>query len=88
MSKYDDEYIKRQNVIDELHREYDYLTAHGKHYVDATDSMINRIQAEDVVKVVRCNECSVPHNSWTGCPHLNGLIPPPDFYCAYGERGE
>lgn len=37
-------------------------------------------------EVVRCKECAVPHNQWTGCPKLNGLVPPPDFYCAYGER--
>lgn len=41
---------------------------------------------EDVVEVVRCSECAVPHNRWTGCPNLNGLIPPPDFYCARGEK--
>ena len=40
---------------------------------------------EDVVEVVRCKDCDVPHNKWTGCPNLNGLIPPPDFYCAKGE---
>lgn len=42
--------------------------------------------APDVVEVVRCRDCSVPHNKWTGCPNLNGLIPPPDFFCARGER--
>jgi hypothetical protein len=44
----------------------------------------------DVVEVVRCKDCDVPHNKWTGCPHLNGLIPPPNHYCACGtpkERG-
>lgn len=41
---------------------------------------------EDVVEVVRCKDCDVPHNKWTGCPNLNGMIPPPDFYCAKGER--
>ena len=40
----------------------------------------------DVVEVVRCNNCAVPHNRWTGCPKLNGLVTPPDFYCSYGER--
>lgn len=40
----------------------------------------------DAVPVVRCRECSVPHNRWTGCPKLGGLIPPDDFYCAFGER--
>lgn len=42
--------------------------------------------AADVVEVVRCKDCDVPHNRWLGCPNLNGLIPPPDFYCARGER--
>ena len=41
---------------------------------------------EDVVEVVRCKDCDVPHNSWTGCPNLDGLIPPPDFYCALGKK--
>ena len=40
----------------------------------------------DVVKAVRCKDCAVPHNRWTGCPKLNGLITPPDFYCSCGER--
>ena len=40
----------------------------------------------DVVQVVRCKDCAVPHNRWTGCPILNGLITSPDFYCSYGER--
>lgn len=40
----------------------------------------------DVEEVVRCKDCDIPHNKWTGCPKLNGLIPPPDFFCGYGER--
>lgn len=40
----------------------------------------------DAVQVVRCRECAVPHNRWTGCPNLGGLVTPPDFYCAFGER--
>ena len=47
---------------------------------------INRAQVADVVQAVRCKDCAVPHNRWTGCPKLNGLITPPDFYCSYGER--
>ena len=38
------------------------------------------------VEVVRCRDCAVPHNKWTGCPNLNGLIPPPEHFCARGER--
>lgn len=47
---------------------------------------INRAQVADVVQVVRCKDCAVPHNQWTGCPKLNGLVTSPDFYCSYGER--
>lgn len=49
---------------------------------------IEDLPEADVVEVVRCKDCDVPHNKWTGCPHLNGLIPPPDFYCAKGTQKE
>lgn len=42
----------------------------------------------DAVPVVRCKDCAVPHNKYTGCPKLNGLVTPPDFYCPFGERKE
>ena len=42
----------------------------------------------DAVEVVRCKNCAVPHNKYTGCPKLNGLVTPPDFYCPFGERKE
>ena len=45
-----------------------------------------RQRKPDLVEVVRCKDCDVPHNKWLGCPNLNGLIPPPNFYCARGER--
>lgn len=57
-----------------------------------TPSVIRRVMLQvpdvDAVEVVRCKDCAVPHNKWTGCPNLNGLVPPPDFYCARGERRE
>ena len=40
----------------------------------------------DAVEVVRCRDCEVPHNKYTGCPNLNGLVTSPDFYCPFGER--
>ena len=40
----------------------------------------------DAVKVVRCRDCAVAHNKYTGCPKLNGPVTPPDFYCTFGER--
>ena len=49
-------------------------------------SIVETAEAADVVQVVRCKDCAVPHNRWTGCPRLNGLVTPPNFYCSYGER--
>ena len=43
-------------------------------------------QTANVVQVVRCKDCAVPRNRWTGCPKLDGLVTSPDFYCSYGER--
>lgn len=40
----------------------------------------------DRVEVVRCKDCAVPHNKWTGCPKMNGTIMPSDGFCSYGER--
>ena len=47
---------------------------------------LDKMPTIDAVPVVRCRECAVPHNRWTGCPNLGGLVTPPDFYCADGER--
>ena len=49
-------------------------------------SEIDKLPAIDAVEVVRCRDCAVPHNKYTGCPELNGLVTPPDFYCPFGER--
>ena len=48
--------------------------------------IINQFPAVNAVEVVRCRDCAVPHNKYTGCPELNGLVTPPDFYCPFGER--
>ena len=62
-----------------------YGTRLGLEY---SKSLVETAEIADVVQVVRCKDCAVPHNRWTGCPKLNGLITPPDFYCSYGERRE
>lgn len=41
---------------------------------------------DDLVAVVRCRDCDIPYNRWTGCPKLLGRIPNDDFYCADGIR--
>ena len=54
----------------------------------AVEALEKQIEAPtvDAVEVVRCRDCAVPHNKYTGCPKLNGLVTPPDFYCPFGER--
>lgn len=53
-------------------------------YVDAFQ--IANAPTVDAVEIVRCRDCAVPHNKYTGCPMLNGLVTPPDFYCPFGEK--
>lgn len=48
--------------------------------------IINQFPSINAVEVVRCRDCAVPHNKYTGCPMLNGLVTPSDFYCPFGER--
>lgn len=55
-------------------------------YAKSVWRIVDEQPTADVVEVVRCKDCDVPHNRWTGCPNLNGMILPPDFYCAKGER--
>lgn len=48
------------------------------HYLTSGAYLVNK-------EIIRCRDCNVPHNKWTGCPKLNGLVTPPDFYCALAE---
>ena len=42
------------------------------------ERIADHLIANGVEILVRCGECAVPHNKWTGCPNLNGLVPPPN----------
>lgn len=64
-------------------RPINYETYLGLKY---SKSLVETAETADVVQVVRCKDCVVPHNRWTGCPKLNGIVTPHDFYCSYGER--
>ena len=68
----------------------------GNYWYDASDCrevpddfvVRERVDEEEqceIIKVIRCKDCDVPHNKWTGCPKLNGLVTPPNFYCAFGR---
>ena len=54
--------------------------------VETCIAVLEDMPTMDAVEVVRCRDCEVPHNKYTGCPKLNGLVTPPDFYCPFGER--
>lgn len=60
-----------------------YGTRFGLEY---SKSLVETAETADVIQVVRCKDCAIPHNRWTGCPKLNGLVTPPEFYCSCGER--
>lgn len=86
--------IDANELMERLKKEHDYLmcdpnvSSKIKWWEAVCFDRVRRTieKAPTVDAVVRCKECAVPHNQWTGCPKLNGLVPPPDFYCAYGER--
>lgn len=59
-----------------------------KSYRKAKEIAIEALEKQsdkDRVKIVRCKDCDVPHNKYTGCPKLGGLVTLPDFYCAWGR---
>ena len=56
------------------------------HLTNYATLILQEAPTVDAVEVVRCRDCAVPHNRYTGCPELNGLVTPPDFYCPFGER--
>ena len=56
------------------------------HLTNYATLILQEAPTVDAVPVVRCKDCAVPHNKYTGCPKLNGLVTPPDFYCPFGER--
>ena len=77
------EYIERESLI-KIFTTNEKVDKVSLSFVRAV--IKNAAPAADVVEVVRCKDCDVPHNKWIGCRYLNGLIPPPDFYCACGKR--
>ena len=81
-------YIKKEPIIEFITKGLNNPDKSKAYGYDAVEILaeIEYTPTADVAEVVRCNNCAVPHNQWTGCPKLNGLVTPPDFYCSYGER--
>ena len=84
------EYIDKEKLLQKLSRMIDYCENDNKvsrltALFQVGDAIVD-CPAADVIQVVRCKDCAIPHNRWTGCPKLNGLVTAPNFYCGYGER--
>lgn len=87
------EYIKRDELVPWLKKvgkfqKFDEDHKRICHVIGKIIDHIEAMPAADVVEVVRCKDCAVPHNRFTDCPKLNGLIPPDNHFCGYGKRKE
>lgn len=82
------EYIERESLLKRLNASplFSNIRDGGFFIKDGVLDLVQKQPTADVVEVLRCKNCAVPHNRWLGCPSLNGLVPPPDFYCAKGKR--
>ena len=83
-------YIEQETTIKELEKMPAYFESGDIRYgiIVAIDILKKQTPAADVVEVVRCKDCAVPHNKWLGCPKMNELIPPPNHFCSYGVKEE
>lgn len=59
--------------------------AQRKHYLKKKREVILKAFHQKQSGVIRCRDCAVPHNQFTGCSKLNGFVTSPDFYCALAE---
>ena len=75
--------IELYNEMNYPGRSEEFMTAIDVAIADLADA-----PTVDAVPVVRCKDCAVPHNKYTGCPELNGLVTPPDFFCPFGEQNK
>ena len=78
--------IDADEAILQIERREKYLVGDLFISVDAMKEFIKNRPTIEAEPIVRCRDCAVPHNKWTGCPKLNGLVPPYNFYCAFGVR--
>ncbi len=77
-----------QEWVKQIKRALDNYTEASNPTKDAVFAHLLKVveDSKNNVEVVRCRDCAVPHNKWTGCPRLNGIVTPPDFYCSCGEK--
>ena len=85
-----DEYIRKQDAIDEINANADDLEQNGgipfAQGARAMAIVVEQMPPADVVPVVRCKDCEY-FNIRHWC-NLNETDFNPDDYCSYGERRE
>lgn len=81
-----DEIKSLQITVTGLRAGRNVLRVLGTEYIKSIWRIVDEQPTADVVEVVRCKDCDVPHNKWTGCPNMNGLVPNPDHFCVRGVR--
>lgn len=90
-----DEYIRKQDVVDEINTNADDLEQNGSiPYAQGARVMaivVEQMPPADVAKIIRCKNCKyrsydeIFECNW--CEH-EGMVREvkPDFYCGYGEE--
>lgn len=82
-----DEYIRKQDAVDEL--QFEPIFSDAWNALGEARDRIKSIKPADVVPVVRCKDCK--YNATTHkClnPDSFFLIPKDDDFCSYGEKRE
>ena len=85
-----DEYIRKQNAINEINANADDLEQNGGiPYAQGARAMaivVEQMSPADVVQVVRCDDC-VYYGSRRWC-ELHSSVFDDNAFCSYGERRE
>ena len=80
-----DEYIRKQDAIDDLHTQLMYRMGTDD-MKRRLDDWVKTLPSADVVQVVRCDDC-VYYGSRRWC-ELHSSVFNDNAFCSYGERRE
>ena len=85
MKQMTDEYIRKQDAIDDLHTQLMYRMG-SDDMKRRLDDWVKTLPSADVVQVVRCDDC-VYYGSRRWC-ELHSSVFDDNAFCSYGERRE
>ena len=88
-----DEYIRKQDAIDDLHTQLMYRMGTDD-MKRRLDDWVKTLPSADVAPVVRCKDCKNWQTDWNPsipdrhyCAVMDSMMKADDF-CSYGERRE